>query len=187
MSFYDKIENVKTYMQMCEGYDPTELITLLKKYLEKGSTLLELGMGPGNDLDVLKNDFTVTGSDITEHFLTLYKEKSPTSDIMKLDAISLETNRRFDCIYSNKVLMHLTTEDLRKSIINQKNILNANGLICHTFWKGTSQEYMEGTLFQNYLEDDLLTLFHKEFELLYIESFKELEDDDSIVLIMKAK
>lgn len=187
MSFYDKIENVKTYINMCEGYDPTELITLLKKYLEKNSTLLELGMGPGIDLDALKEDFTVTGTDITEYFITLYKEKYPAADIMQLDAITLEIDRKFDCIYSNKVLMHLSTEELKKSILNQKKILNRNGLICHTFWKGTSREYMEGTLFQNYLEEDLLELFQADYELLHIESYKEFKDDDSIVLIMKAK
>ncbi|MBI9010817.1 MAG: hypothetical protein JEZ08_01195 [Clostridiales bacterium] len=106
---------------------------------------------------------------------------------MLLDAVTLNIDRTFDCIYSNKVLMHLSTEDLKKSIINQKKLLNQNGLKCHTFWKGTSKEYMEETLFQNYLEKYLLVLFQDNFNLLYIKSYKEFEEDDSIVLITKAK
>ena len=35
----------------------------------KGSTLLELGMGPGKDLDLLKKTYSVTGSDSSKIFV----------------------------------------------------------------------------------------------------------------------
>lgn len=41
---------------MAEGYDGEELIKILKEYLPEKSTLLELGMGPGKDLDILKKN-----------------------------------------------------------------------------------------------------------------------------------
>lgn len=42
MNYYDSLENVKKYLELSEGYDGLELIKVLKKYFEKGKTLLEL-------------------------------------------------------------------------------------------------------------------------------------------------
>ena len=47
---------------MAEGFDGRELIEILKKYLSKGSTVLELGMGPGKDLDILNKNYSSTYS-----------------------------------------------------------------------------------------------------------------------------
>ena len=54
---------------MAEGYNGKALIDILKKFLPKGSTILELSMGPGKDLNLLKKYYTVTGSDISKIFL----------------------------------------------------------------------------------------------------------------------
>ena len=47
-------------------------------------------------------------------FVDKYKKENPEADLLKLDAVTLTTNKMFDCIYSNKVLHHLTREDLKK-------------------------------------------------------------------------
>ena len=59
MGFYDKRKNVTDYINMTKGYDGRDLITILKKHLPTGSTVLELGMEAGKDLDILKNSFRV--------------------------------------------------------------------------------------------------------------------------------
>mgnify|MGYP006309124387 CR=1 FL=1 len=38
-----------------------------------------------------------------------------------------------NCIYSNKVLYHLTRKELRKSLNRQWNLLNENGILFHSF------------------------------------------------------
>jgi len=53
MNYYDDPKNVADYIQMAEGYNGEELIQLLQEVLPSGSTVLELGMGPGTDLDLL--------------------------------------------------------------------------------------------------------------------------------------
>ena len=35
---------------MCDKYDGSELYSILDKHLENGSSFLELGCGPGNDI-----------------------------------------------------------------------------------------------------------------------------------------
>jgi len=172
---------------MCQGYDPQPLLRILSQYLKAENTLLEIGMGPGNDFSYLSKKYKATGSDLSHHFLSLYKEKHKDADLLSLDAISLKTEKKFDCIFSNKVLMHLEKDDLKKSIKRQYEILNAGGLIFHSFWKGSGQDYIEESLFQYYLEDELLELFDKYFKVEYMSTYKELEDDDSILMIMRKK
>ncbi len=93
---------------MADGYDGAELIALLRRYLPEGSSVLELGMGPGKDLDLFRQSYRVTGSDISRVFLDRYRKDHPEADLLLLDATSMDTDRTFDCIYSNKVLHHLS-------------------------------------------------------------------------------
>ena len=55
MGYYDDPKNTQQYIEMAEGYDGRELIEALSRHLPAGATVLELGMGPGKDLDILKN------------------------------------------------------------------------------------------------------------------------------------
>jgi len=103
MSYFDDEKNVEEYVKMAEGYDGRTLIDILKKYLRNGSTVLELGMGPGKDFEILGESFRVTGSDNSKVFLDRYRERNATADLVLLDATKMDINRRFDCIYSNKV------------------------------------------------------------------------------------
>ncbi len=63
MGFFDTENGVEQYIKMAEGYDGAELIKNLQKYLPKSSTVLELGIGPREDMDILKKSYAVTGSD----------------------------------------------------------------------------------------------------------------------------
>ncbi|MCG8603708.1 class I SAM-dependent methyltransferase [bacterium] len=123
MGFFDERKNVDEYIKMAEGYDGRELISVLKMHLPPESTVLELGMGPGKDLDLLAQTYAVTGSDSSSVFLDLYRTAHPDADLLKLDATSIQTKRTFDCIYSNKVLHHLPKMDLQGSFARQKELL----------------------------------------------------------------
>ena len=187
MNFYKNKENVKKYIEMAEGYDGKYLIEILKKYLPEGSSILELGMGPGKDLDILNKNYDVTGSDYSEIFLDLYKEKNKDMNIelLVLDARTLETSKKFDCIYSNKVLYHLTTKELIKSLNRQWEILNENGILFHSFWKGDKAEKKNGLTFVYYNEEKLRKIIDDNFEILEIDTYKEMEEDDSLYIILK--
>ena len=185
MGFFDTEQGVNEYIKMAEGYDGKELIKIFVNYLPKGSTVLELGMGPGKDLDILCENYVTTGSDNSPIFLEKYKESHPNADLLLLDAVTINTNRKFDGIYSNKVLHHLTTKDLKSSLKNQKEILNPQGVLFHSFWKGNKTEKMEGLLFVYYEMKTLKDLFEPDFEILAMETYSELEKDDSIYVVLK--
>lgn len=185
MGFYDNEENVLKYIQMSKDYDGRELYEKLKIYLKTGSTFLELGMGEGKDIDIFRRSYKVTGSDNSKVFIDLYKNKNEDADVILLDAVTLDTNRKFNCIYSNKVLQHLTQDELEKSIENQFITLEDDGLIFHTFWYGTGFEDYDGLKFVYYTEEELKSKFCRKFDILEINRYTESEKDDSIYIVAR--
>jgi trans-aconitate methyltransferase len=185
LGYFDDLENVQEYMKMVAGYDGQDLIKNLEAYLKPGSTLLELGMGPGKDLDLLQKKYAVTGSDSSEVFLELYRKQNPAVDLLKLDALTLNTDRKFDCIYSNKVLHHLKRDTLPISLEKQHELLNPDGILFHTFWKGKGEEIHHDLLFVYYTQDDLISIVPDRYKILKNVLYKEDEKDDSIILILQ--
>ncbi|GMQ57199.1 hypothetical protein AN1V17_15940 [Vallitalea sediminicola] len=185
MGFYDNKDNVLQYIEMSRDYSGRSLIEVLASHLEKGASLLELGMGPGKDLDSLGKIYDVTGSDSSEVFLDIYREHNNNANLILLDAITINTSNKYDCIYSNKVLQHLTTDELSQSITRQYDKLNSNGLVFHTFWYGEGTEVYNDLRFVYYKEDILADLFTNKFKVIEINRYQEEEEGDSIYLIAR--
>lgn len=187
MNFYENPEQAEEYVQMAAGYDGHELIERLRQYLPTGAAVLELGIGPGVDLDLLATHYRVTGSDRSSYFVERYRQQHPEADLLILDATTLETERRFDAIYSNKVLHHLTRDELRLSLAKQAQILNPGGLAIHSFWTGDSEEEMMGMHFVYYTAATLTEQLGSEWRVLESTLYAEMEDDDSLLLILRCK
>lgn len=185
MDFFDDEKNVRDYIEMARGYDGRDLIKRLRQHLPPGSTVLELGMGPGIDLEMLELGFNVTGSDSSQVFLNMFREKNPGADILRLDATTLETDRKFDAIYSNKVLHHLRREDLMRSLERQSEVVRDGGILCHSFWRGAGEEEYDGLRFVYYTENELLKIVSPGWEILELDVYREMETADSILLIAK--
>jgi SAM-dependent methyltransferase len=183
--YYLTNETAVQHIKMAEGYDGKELIEKLKSYLSAGSTVLELGSGPGTDLEVLSQYYHVTGSDFSQQFLDILVEKNVSNELLILDAITLKTDKIFDCIYSNKVLQHLTNDELFQSIKNQLHILDDGGIVCHSFWAGDDCYEMKGALHNYHTLVELESWFSPYFEIQLLEFYDEMEKDDSILLIGK--
>jgi trans-aconitate methyltransferase len=187
MGFFDTEEGVNEYLEMAKGHDGRELVEKLSDYLPEGSSVLELGMGPGNDLELLAKRYRVTGSDTSSLFLEIYRRENPDADVMPLDAVTLETDRQFDCIYSNKVLQHLQRVDLESSIPRQAAVLADGGVAAHGMWYGDKIEKHGGLHFQFYLERDIEAIFGDHFDVLFMDRYEEMESGDSIFVVLKKK
>tara|TARA_R110002124_G_scaffold2112_2_gene13975 strand:- start:9910 stop:10173 length:264 start_codon:yes stop_codon:yes gene_type:complete len=82
---------------------------------------------------------------------------------------------------------HLTDIELADSIKRQHKILNSNGIVCHSFWKGDGSEIFKG-LFVNYHNKvNLMEFFKGYFEILSIEYYKEFDNEDSLLLFGRKK
>lgn len=82
---------------------------------------------------------------------------------------------------------HLKNSELAKSIHRQHNVLKANGIICHSFWKGEGSEIFKGLFVNYHTKTSLKENFQEFFEILLLEEYKEFEEYDSILLIGKKK
>ena len=185
MNFYDNPEKINEYEKMCESYDGKELYDILNKYLNKSSKILELGSGPGNDIKYFTKHFNATGSDLSEEFLQRCRNKFKNTPFLKLDAVSIDTNHKYDAIFSNKVLHHLKTSELELSLKRQTEVINKNGFLAHTFWIGDKEFTMEDVLFIFYKKENLLNLISKYFIIEETFCYKEFEENDSIFVIAK--
>lgn len=185
MDFYNSKKNVDAYIKESIGFDGEFLINILQQYLKPNSTVLELGMGEGKDLQLLSKIYKTTGSDKSFEFISRYNKKHPKSKALLLDAVSLETTAHFDCIYSNKAMIHLTREDFKESILKQYQALNPGGLLLHSFWYGDSIDVFTDFFSVNYNDLYLSELFSKKWEILKMERYQEMEAKDSIYILAK--
>jgi len=187
MEFYDSEDNVKQYIEMAEGFDGRELIEILKKFVPEDSSILELGMGPGVDLEILSNSYDVTGSDNSIVFLDRFRKSHPDFKLINLDITNIQCDTQFDCVYSNKVLHHLTDEALRESLLQQKSLLQDDGVLFHTFWQGKDVGEIEGMLFNYHTVDSLKKIIGDTYKIVEIEPYSEMENNDSLYIILSSE
>lgn len=186
MDFYDKEENIENYSKFIPTHDGAELVRALGKHLSKGARVLELGIGPGKDFERLSADYAVTGSDNSRVFLERYRQIDPEAELIQLDARTLETDETFDCIYSNKVLIHLTRDELRQSFQRQKEILNPGGLVLHSFWHGDKEDVYNDLRITYYTDQVLRQTLWGLFEIVEITEHAKMTDGDSIYVLARS-
>lgn len=185
--YYHTPESVQEYIRLSKDVSGKNLIAHLKKHLAPQSHLLELGTGPGTDWLILKDDFKVIGSDLSLEFLKHLTQEYKDGQFVQLDAITLEIQKTFDGIYSNKVLHHLQDEELHASIKRQHAILTKDGILCHSFWSGEGSEIFKGMFVNYHTKSNLESFFTHYFEILYLEEYAEFDKGDSLLLIGKKK
>ena len=184
-SYYKSEQTVEEYIRLAEGYNGGKLIDRLAGYLPLGSLLLEIGSGPGTDWRLLGSNYKVIGSDYSPEFIKRLKANNPNAQFLNLDAVTLDTDKKFDGIYSNKVLHHLKDDEIEASIKRQYEILSPAGIICHSFWKGEESEVYNGLFVNYHTEASIKRLFSEYFEILLIERYKEFEEGESLLFIGK--
>lgn len=185
--YYKTRESVNEYIELAKGASGAELIEKLKRVLPSNSTLLEIGSGPGTDWKILNEYYNTIGSDNSSEFLNHLIEEHPNGKFLHIDAVTINTDKTFDGIYSNKVMHHLKDKELADSIIRQSEILNTDGIICHSFWKGEDFEIFKGLYVNYHTEEQLKNYFKDYFEILSIVSYQEFEVGDSLLVIGKKK
>lgn len=185
--YYKTKDSVLEYIKLAKDVNGILLINTFASFIPKNSKVLEIGSGPGTDWKILSENFQVTGSDNSQVFLDHLTKSNPTGKFIQLDAKVLDTNEMFDGIYSNKVLHHLTDQELIDSISNSTKILNKNSIICHSFWKGQGSEIFKGLFVNYHSKKDIERYFAKKFDILVLEEYKEFEDNDSLVLLARKK
>ncbi len=173
---------VDEYIKMINemNYDNSFIIKCFKDNLKEGSKVLELGMGPALDYESLKDIYEYTVSDNSDVFIKIFNNIN-SEKALKLNAVTIETNEKFDCIFTNKVFQCLNSEDIRKSFERQYELLNKNGIVIHTFWLKNNETFDNDSNRLSIEEIGILLngLFKINKQIIY----DEMSQNDSVVII----
>jgi len=98
--------------------------------LEAGSTILEIGCGPGLYLkDIDSSRYQVHALDMSEAMITLAQRENPGCTFYQTGFLDLSTDKRFDLIYSVGVLMYFPKSQIREVFKKIHGLLNKGGLV----------------------------------------------------------
>eukprot|EP01130_Rhizamoeba_saxonica_P012714 TRINITY_DN5395_c0_g1_i2.p1 TRINITY_DN5395_c0_g1~~TRINITY_DN5395_c0_g1_i2.p1 ORF type:complete len:195 (+),score=30.08 TRINITY_DN5395_c0_g1_i2:110-694(+) len=187
-TYFATPEKVKDYTNKSEGYNGKFLIDKIPNHLKTGSSILELGMGPGKDLQLLADlGYQVSGSDVSHEFVDRYRQQHPDSDVFVLNLLNIDISKQFDALYSNKVMIYFDESDLTRSFEMQHNVLNDGGFVFHSFWKGEEKYSFGGMDFYYYNTEMLTSTFEQWFDVVHEETYTEMDPDDSLFLVLKKK
>ncbi len=186
MGYWDEPDKVDEYEKLADGYDGRELVEYLATLISPGTSVLELGMGPGKDVDLLRDKgFVVTGSDASQVFVDRYLARSPGADALVLDAVTLPTDRTFGSLYSNKVLQHVDRDQMRRSLARQAEVLEPGGIALHALWYGEEDQHIHGMLFTQYTEALLGEVLPDSLVVVETLRYTEMEENDSLRVTLR--
>lgn len=186
MSYFDVEDNVDGYLKMVADYDGGPLIATFAERVPAGARVLEIGMGGGADLDLLAEaGYEATGSDASSVFLQRYADRGGRCPTLQLDARLLDTDQRYDALFSNKVLQHLTLDEMAASLRRQAALLEPGGVAFHTLWRGEDCEEHHGMLFTQYTRARLEELLPESLEIVELVTYDEMAPGDSLWVLLR--
>ncbi|HJO94175.1 MAG TPA: class I SAM-dependent methyltransferase [Victivallales bacterium] len=140
------------------------LVKFQNKYLNKVSSILDIGCGSGNNSKLLfdlNNNYHITGVDLSDKMIKLAKITAPHCIFDVQDIRELEFQNKFDAIISSFSIVHLTNEETIFLFQKMNELLNIGGYLYLSFMSGKKPGF-ETTSFSkkffyfNYFEKDYI-------------------------------
>ncbi|MGL4759881.1 MAG: methyltransferase domain-containing protein [Sarcina sp.] len=183
MNCFNNRETVEKFLKGHKNYDG-RIALILRSYLKKGASVLNIGLNNGKDFEVLKQTYDTVAIDGSEFFIDIYKENNKGSEVYQLNDIKLDISKKFDCIFSNKLINHFTVDELTESLKNQANLLEAGGKAFHFYCDGEGEILLGGVTLNMYDEKILREVVPSEFEIVKFSKYL-LDNRFSYVLLKK--
>ena len=147
----------------------------LREHLGPGlHRILELGMGGGNNLSHLTEEFDATAVDISEEMLVNSKKLNSKVEHHVGDMRSVRLGRSFKAVLIHDAIAYMTTEaDLRATFETAREHLNPGGMIV------TAPDWYSETFRGPYVFHE--TRNNAEVELTYVEYVHDPEPSDTTI------
>ncbi|MGL4450920.1 MAG: class I SAM-dependent methyltransferase [Sarcina sp.] len=182
MNCFDSREKVEKFLKRHKSYDG-RIALILRSYMKKGASVLNIGLNDGKDFEVLKQTYDVVAIDSSQFFIDIYKENNSGAEVYKVDDVKLDIDRKFDCIFSNKLINHLTLEELKESLKKQAQLLEKDGKVFHFFAEGTGELLLGGVTLNMFDENTIRTVIPSDFEV--VKFSKYLLDNRFSYIVLK--
>lgn len=188
MSTYPKShwqEKINSYSESQWVDQPMPFARLVAQKLDKGSKILELGTGAGQDaLWFASQDFQVTATDAQDTFFDQIKTKAELHglDITLalqdvLEAFSFEDGA-FDVVYAHLVLHYFTDSEMKQILSEILRVLKPGGMIADVFNSQDDPEYdesiaqdgiIEGKIVKRYFTVDMVENIFSDFDTIMLD------------------
>lgn len=125
----------------------------------QGAELLDVACGTGRHAHLLKNEFKISGLDISEEMLKIARKKLPDVDFIPGDMKKLDLGHEFDVVICMFSAMNYNTslEEFKVTLSNFYNHLNDGGVLI--FDLGLNKEnWIEGLVSVDTVVDENLKL-----------------------------
>lgn len=183
-NYADKFDNYEVYQNKISDFR--------RKHIAKGSCILDLGCGPGNNIKtILEQDHTCSfvGIDLSEKFLDISRQRFPQFNFLQQDICKLDLNEKFPVVIASFCIVHLTDQETAKFINNLTKIIADNGYLYLCYMNGEksgfeSTSFSKDEIFFNYYDDQAIIEMLNEngIEVLEISKEEYVERDNSITI-----
>lgn len=118
----------------------SQLADNLISLVPEGSSVLELGSGPGHDAAVLEEaGLVVTRTDGAESFVKLFHERGLEAQVLDITADNF--GGPFDAVFANAVLLHVARSRLHDVLMVTRRATRVGGVLVTSFKKGDGDEW----------------------------------------------
>ena len=123
----------------------SQLVDDLIGLVPHGSSVLELGSGPGRDAAALEEaGLVVTRTDGAASFVRLFRSRG--LEARTLDVTADDFGGPFDAVFANAVLLHVARTRLRSVMAVARRATRVDGVLVASFKKGDGDEWSERKL-----------------------------------------
>lgn len=192
---------IKTYNEIAEIYDRLQYSTdvseeIIESFLRafQGQLLLDVGCGPGNDMEVfVEHGLDVTGIDLSERLLRLATGNVPRSSFMLMDMRSPAVkDGSFDGLWVCSSFIHVPRRDSRATMREFARVLKPDGLMFINVMEGEREGIVKSRLyldkerfFTDYSVDDFKKLIEEAgFEIVDEMIGRETKEDATWINII---
>ena len=111
-------------------------LIILKKYIQKGDRILDLGCGSGRFKKVVGEQANYYGIDVSEEIIKIAKQRYPQAKFLVSNPLSFSfKNSFFNKVFCLSVIHHIPSKKFRKDFIKEiKRILKPGGEAIITVW-----------------------------------------------------
>ncbi|MBI3260862.1 methyltransferase domain-containing protein [Candidatus Berkelbacteria bacterium] len=142
-------ETIQTYEKTAEDYyNNSENLSNVRPLLDyfivhiPGNNVLEIGCGPGRDANYLsEHGLTVTGIDLSEHFIAMAQRNAPRATFQLMDMRKLMfANKTFDGLWIMASFLHIPKQEAPATLRGFARLLKLGGLMYISVKSGNGEQ-----------------------------------------------
>ena len=138
---HDVSQNYEAFLEAIEGKPPYDI--------------LDLGCGPGRDLQYFKSlGHTVMGLDGSEALVSMARSNSGC-EVLQQNFLAMNLpERRFDGVFANASLFHVPSKELPRILLEVSTTLKSRGVLFCSNPRGNNEEGLEGSRYSCFFDLD---------------------------------